>query len=161
MNSRRNGSGTAHPRTAIRPDDQRVAQAFGLALRCARERRTLSLDLLAERGGFDCGYPSLLERGLQEPTLCDFFRLSMALGIAPERLLEDTIVACVGSRLGRTDLIRLREIWLAFAGTLSQCRQGGWLPTSVLGSLLLDELARHGLTIVALPIEPREGHGHA
>jgi transcriptional regulator with XRE-family HTH domain len=143
------------------PDERRIARAFGTALRSARERRELSLEQLVERSGFDRGYPSVLERGLQDPTLCDLLRLAVAIGIAPAHLLEDTIVAYAGQALARTDVIRLREIWMAFAGTLAQCARHEPVPTTVLGIRLLDELARHGLTIVALPVEPHENHGHA
>lgn len=121
----------------------------------------MSQEQLADYGGFERGYPALLERGLHEPSLCEFIRLSMTLGVAPARLMEKTIIACTGSRVGRTDLIQLREIWAAFAGTLSQCGEQGALSTAVLGSTLLDELASYGLTVVALPIEPRQGRGHA
>jgi transcriptional regulator with XRE-family HTH domain len=160
MNSRKNGSHSARSHVGIVADERRIARAFGIALRSARERRELSLEQLAERGGLDRAYPSLLERGLQDPSLCDLLRVSVAIGIAPGQLLEDTIAAYAGQALARTDVIRLREIWLAFAGTLAQCSLREPVATAVLGARLLVELARHGLTIVSLPVELHEGHGH-
>lgn len=161
MGGRKNGSTVEPSRAGIRTDQWRVARAFGIALRAARERRDLSPEQLADRSGLDCGYPSLLERGLHVPSLSDFLRLSVAAGVAPARLLEDTVVAYAGQALARTDVIRLREIWMAFARTLAKSPQDEPLLATVLAVRLLDELARHGLTVVSLPFEPREHHGHA
>lgn len=159
MNSRRNGSRAELYRVAAQADQQRVAQAFGIVLRSAREQRGLSPEDVGARCGFDRSYASSLERGVCDPTLADFFRLSIVLGVAPARLLEDTMVACAGQRLGRTDVIRLREIWAVFENTLAKCPEPRL--ATALAFLLLDDLAKHGLALVSLPFEPQQGHGHA
>jgi len=149
------GSGTT------REHDQRVAAAFGMALRAARQRRGLSPKQLADRGGFDSSYPSLLEHGVREPTVGDLLRLSVAAGASPSRLLEETVTVCTQRTLARTDVLRLRAIWIAFAATLARHHKGEPMLATVMGSHLLDELALHGLTIVCLPMESREGCGNA
>ena len=74
--------------TAVLPRNA-VALAFGATIRKMRTARGLSQETLAERGGFDRTYPSLLERGLSTPTLTAIFRLADALDITPETLLSD------------------------------------------------------------------------
>lgn len=152
---------TDHRFRRAQEHDRRVAVAFGATLRSARERRGLSTDELADRGGFDRVYPCILEQGIREPTLGDLLRASVAAGIAPTRLLEETVLACTQWRIGRTDVMRLREIWLAFVATLSRHHGSDPVLATVMGSQLLDELALHGLAIVNLPFESREGCGRA
>lgn len=160
MDSRRNGAGVGRAHAGIHTE-RRVAQAFATALRSACERLGLSLDEVADCSGFEPGYRSRLERGLQDPTLCDFLRLCVTLGVAPSRLLEETIEASVGQRFGRADVIQLREIWMAFLDTVSQRGQDEPVAVTVLAAQLLDELARRGLAVVALPVHRRERSGHA
>jgi len=57
-----------------------VAAAFGQVLRELRQQRGLTQEGLADVGGFDRTYPSLLERGLRTPTLSVLFRLADCLG---------------------------------------------------------------------------------
>lgn len=70
---------------------QRVALAFGAALRKARAGRHLSQEKLAAKGHFDRTYPSLLERGLRTPTLTVVFALAEALEVHPLELVTETV----------------------------------------------------------------------
>ena len=47
----------------------RVAKAFGVALRAARTDAGISQEHLAELADIDRTYPSLMERGLRQPTI--------------------------------------------------------------------------------------------
>jgi ribosome-binding protein aMBF1 (putative translation factor) len=71
-----------------------VARAFGTVLRAARARQGLSQERLAYCSGLGRSYPSLLERGLRQPTVGTLIRLSQVLRIAPLRLLEETLAYC-------------------------------------------------------------------
>ena len=84
---------------------RQVARAFGRVLRAARIAHGLSQEALAERADLSRTYPSLLERGLREPTLCVFFRLCTALRQPPAALLEATLRAAhrTSSGLGPGD----------------------------------------------------------
>jgi transcriptional regulator with XRE-family HTH domain len=73
-----------------------VALAFGATLRAARKKQGVSQDRLAALCGFDRTYPSLMERGLRQPSLQMLFRLADALVTAPEKLVTDTL-----ARLGK------------------------------------------------------------
>ena len=66
-----------------------AALAFGAALRDVRMEHGLSQEALAELGGFDRIYPSLLERGLRTPTLTAIFRLADALDVTAASLVSD------------------------------------------------------------------------
>jgi len=68
-----------------------VARAIGRVLREARDARGLSQEALAAEAELSRTYPSLLERGLREPTLEVFFRLSAAVHRRPAALLEATL----------------------------------------------------------------------
>jgi transcriptional regulator with XRE-family HTH domain len=72
--------------------DPQVAGAFGYVLRAARKARGLTQEAVAEIGGFDRSYPSLLERGLRTPTLTSIVRLAEVLGTEPGQLVEQTLV---------------------------------------------------------------------
>jgi transcriptional regulator with XRE-family HTH domain len=71
-------------------DRRRIALAFGSTLREVRRARGLTQEELALVGGLDRTYTSLLERGLQTPTLTVLFRLAEALGVEPCRLVTLT-----------------------------------------------------------------------
>ncbi len=79
-------------RPAVNPSEGAVSVAlvFGCLIRELRKARGLSQEGLAELGGFDRTYPSLLERGLRTPTLGAVFRLADALGIAAPMLVAKT-----------------------------------------------------------------------
>jgi transcriptional regulator with XRE-family HTH domain len=72
-------------------DRRRVARAFGDVLRTVRKQRGLSQEALCEGADLDRTYPSLLERGLRTPTLTVVLDIAQALGVAPTRLVSDTI----------------------------------------------------------------------
>jgi transcriptional regulator with XRE-family HTH domain len=67
-----------------------VAVAFGSVLRAARQRAGLSQERLAEMSDLDCTYPSLMERGLRQPTLSVLFHVAAALGVDPGFLVTMT-----------------------------------------------------------------------
>ena len=69
---------------------QRVAAAFGASLRSARRTQGISQDRLGDLCEFDRTYPSLLERGLRQPTLHTILRLAASLRIEPEWFVTDT-----------------------------------------------------------------------
>jgi transcriptional regulator with XRE-family HTH domain len=71
-----------------------AARAFGTVLRAARARQRISQERLAYCCGLGRSYPSLLERGLRQPTIGTLIRLSQVLRIAPVRLLEETLACC-------------------------------------------------------------------
>src|SRR5882724_2682713 len=72
-----------------------IARAFGAVLKAARLAKGLSQEELAADAGIDRTYPSLLERGLREPTLTVLFQLSGALDRAPAAL----VTACATHRM--------------------------------------------------------------
>jgi len=78
-----------------------VARAFGGVLRAARIERGMSQEELAAEAELHRTYPSLLERGLREPTLDVFFRLCAAVHRTPADLLEATLGAAHGSSAAR------------------------------------------------------------
>jgi len=69
---------------------ERIAVAFGLVLKTAREAAGLSQKELALCARVDRTYPSLLERGLRTPTLGTLVTLAQLLGIAAEALVRRT-----------------------------------------------------------------------
>jgi transcriptional regulator with XRE-family HTH domain len=72
-------------------DPRQVAQAFGAALRTARLAAGISQEVLAERADCDRTYPSLLERGLRQPTIGKVIDIAGALHLEPTVLLNSTI----------------------------------------------------------------------
>ena len=71
--------------------NKNVARAFGRVLRAARDAAGLSQEALAERAGLSRTYPSLLERGLREPTLTVLVQLADALHCSPTALVHATL----------------------------------------------------------------------
>jgi transcriptional regulator with XRE-family HTH domain len=65
-----------------------ILNSFGKKLQKLRTDRNLSQEKLAEIGGFDRTYISLLERGVRNPSLVNIFRLAKALNITPDKLLK-------------------------------------------------------------------------
>jgi transcriptional regulator with XRE-family HTH domain len=72
-------------------DRRRVATAFGAILRTARAGAGISQEELAERADIDRTYPSLLERGLRQPTLSKVIDIANAIGIEPAVLVTLTV----------------------------------------------------------------------
>jgi transcriptional regulator with XRE-family HTH domain len=68
-----------------------AARAFGQTLRAARLARRITQEQLAETGGFDRTYPSLLERGLRAPTFFVILGLAEGLNIDPVTLFRDAV----------------------------------------------------------------------
>lgn len=72
-------------------DRRRIATAFGAILRTARAGAGISQEELAERADIDRTYPSLLERGLRQPTLGKVIDIANAIGIEPAVLVTLTV----------------------------------------------------------------------
>jgi transcriptional regulator with XRE-family HTH domain len=70
-----------------------VRAAFGEVLREARQERALSQEALAELADLDRTTPSLLERGLRQPTLTLVILLGRALQVDPRELVGRVIEA--------------------------------------------------------------------
>jgi transcriptional regulator with XRE-family HTH domain len=68
-----------------------VAMAFGAILRVARQDAGVSQEVLAERADCDRTYPSLLERGLRQPTIGKVLDLASALQLEPAALVNMTV----------------------------------------------------------------------
>lgn len=64
-----------------------VREAFGRVLRQSRNERGLSQERLAELADLDRTTPSLLERGLRQPTLGVIILLGRALVVDPRELV--------------------------------------------------------------------------
>jgi len=69
----------------------RVARAFGLVLRAARTDAGITQEELAESAGIDRTYPSLLDRGLRQPTIGRVIAVADALRIEPATLITLTV----------------------------------------------------------------------
>ncbi len=65
-------------------------QAFGQVLRALRTERGLSQEKLASGSDLHRTYVSLLERGVNTPTLDAIFALARVLGVQPSDLVECT-----------------------------------------------------------------------
>ena len=65
-----------------------VAKAFGEVLRRYRRERGLSQEKLAEICDLDRSYMSLLERGINQPSLTVFLKLAHALNISAAEMVE-------------------------------------------------------------------------
>jgi transcriptional regulator with XRE-family HTH domain len=81
-----------------------VRTAFGKTLIEIRKERGLSQERMAELADLDRTTPSLLERGLRQPTLAVIFLLGRALAVDPRELVgrvrEAPSVANVLSQTG-------------------------------------------------------------
>ncbi|MFF7061934.1 helix-turn-helix domain-containing protein [Pseudomonas sp. NPDC008258] len=63
--------------------------AFGKALRVRRKHAKLSQEQLALEAGIQRNYVSLIERGINQPTITIIFKLADALGCKPSALIAD------------------------------------------------------------------------
>jgi transcriptional regulator with XRE-family HTH domain len=75
---------------------RRVARAFGKVLRAVRHEAGVSQELLAERADIDRTYPSLIERGLRQPTIGIFIEIAVALRMEPATLITMTMARLRG-----------------------------------------------------------------
>jgi transcriptional regulator with XRE-family HTH domain len=64
--------------------------AFGKILRLVRKEAKLSQEQLALSAGVERNFVSLIERGVNQPTIRVVFKLAHALGVSPSKLIELT-----------------------------------------------------------------------
>ena len=77
-------------------------EAFGKVLRALRTERGLSQEALALEAGVQRNYVSLIERGVNQPTITIIFKLAGALAMKPSQVIEHVeAVAQVGYRKER------------------------------------------------------------
>jgi transcriptional regulator with XRE-family HTH domain len=70
-------------RTSIKP-----GEAFGRVLRTLRVERGLSQEALALEAGVQRNYVSLIERGVNQPTITIIFKLAAALEMKPSQVIN-------------------------------------------------------------------------
>ncbi|HEX8385158.1 MAG TPA: helix-turn-helix transcriptional regulator [Rubricoccaceae bacterium] len=75
---------------AEHPEKGEVAAAFGVALRTRRTASGLTQDALAEAAGVTTQFVSMLERGVNQPSLHTVLRLAAGLGVAAVDLVAGT-----------------------------------------------------------------------
>lgn len=68
--------------------------AFGLVLRDIRKLRGMSQEALALEADLQRNYISLIERGINQPTITTIFKLATALGVKPSQVIELVESAC-------------------------------------------------------------------
>ena len=56
-------------------------------LKAEREKRSISLNALAQKAGVNRQTVAFIERGLRNPTLNTLFRLTSALEVEPEKII--------------------------------------------------------------------------
>jgi transcriptional regulator with XRE-family HTH domain len=64
------------------------SEAFGKVLRALRVERGLSQEALALEAGIQRNYVSLIERGINQPTITIIFKLAAALEMKPSQMIE-------------------------------------------------------------------------
>jgi transcriptional regulator with XRE-family HTH domain len=65
-----------------------VAAAFGRVLRELRQERGLSQEALALEADLQRNYISLIERGINQPTITTIFKLAAALKLRPSEFIK-------------------------------------------------------------------------
>jgi transcriptional regulator with XRE-family HTH domain len=70
-------------------------EAFGKVLRALRTERGLSQEALALDAGIQRNYVSLIERGINQPTITIIFKLSAALEMQPSQLIDLVEAECL------------------------------------------------------------------
>lgn len=65
------------------------AVVFGYVLRRLRKEAKLSQEQLALEAGVERNFVSLIERGVNQPTIRIMFKLAKALGTSPSKMLID------------------------------------------------------------------------
>jgi transcriptional regulator with XRE-family HTH domain len=63
-------------------------KAFGLALREIRESKRISQERLALEGGYDRTYISLIERGINSPTIRVVVGIAAVLQVPPSKIVR-------------------------------------------------------------------------
>jgi transcriptional regulator with XRE-family HTH domain len=71
------------------------SEAFGQVLRALRLERGLSQEALALEAGIQRNYVSLIERGINQPTITIIFNLAEALEMQPSQLIELVEALCL------------------------------------------------------------------
>lgn len=66
----------------------KIDREFGKIIRIKRVKCGLSQEQLAEKAELHRTYISQLERGIKSPTLKTIFRISRALSVSPQELIE-------------------------------------------------------------------------
>ena len=69
-------------------------EAFGKVLRALRAERGLSQEALALEAGVQRNYVSLIERGINQPTITIIFKLAAALAMKPSQVIEHVEKEC-------------------------------------------------------------------
>lgn len=64
--------------------------AFGLVLREVRKEQGISQEALALEADLQRNYISLIERGINQPTITTIFKLAAALGVKPSAIVART-----------------------------------------------------------------------
>jgi hypothetical protein len=82
-------------------------------------------------------------------------RLSQVLRIAPVRLLEETLAYYCADEIASETAATLRGICHRVAHALAHSADEEMAKDDLVAARLLDELAAHGLTIVAFNLEAR------
>jgi len=72
------------------------SQRLSARLKSLRRAQHLSQEQLAERAGLHRNFVSLMERGLNQPTVDTLFRLANALGIPADELVRQISGAATG-----------------------------------------------------------------
>ena len=70
-------------------------EAFGKVLRALRAERGLSQEALALEAGIQRNYVSLIERGINQPTITIIFKLAASLEMQPSQLIELVEAQCL------------------------------------------------------------------
>ena len=70
------------------------SDAFGIVLKDARKKQGLSQEALALEANLQRNYISLIERGINQPTITTIFKLAAALGVKPSELVASTEQIC-------------------------------------------------------------------
>jgi transcriptional regulator with XRE-family HTH domain len=76
-----------HPRKQIQPEPS-PEKAFGQALREVRQSKEISQERLALDGGFDRTYISLIERGINSPTIRVLVGIAAVPKVPPSRIVR-------------------------------------------------------------------------
>jgi DNA-binding XRE family transcriptional regulator len=76
-----------HPRKQIQPEPG-PEKAFGQALREVRQSKEISQERLALEGGFDRTYVSLIERGINSPTIRVLVGMAAVLKVPPSKIVR-------------------------------------------------------------------------
>jgi transcriptional regulator with XRE-family HTH domain len=66
-----------------------IETAFGRVLRAKRKELGISQEELALEAGIDRNFVSLLERGINQPSLTTIFKISKALQIDPSYFIKE------------------------------------------------------------------------